>query len=133
MNLRVVRFVLAVAAALLMTASLSLARSWFRKSSTKSYAVTLDSDAKLSNGSELKAGNYTVKVPEDTQSPEVEFYDGVKLVAKEQAKVVTQSQKNEYTALELTTKGSANVLTAVDPGGLSEKLVLTGSSGQHGS
>jgi hypothetical protein len=133
MNLRVVRFVLALAAALVMTASMSLARSWFRKSSTKSYAVTLDSDAKLSNGSELKAGNYTVKVPENTQSPEVEFYDGGKLVAKEQAKVVTQSQKNEYTALELTTKGNTNVLTAVDPGGLPEKLVFRSSSGRLGS
>jgi len=133
MNLKAVRLVLALAAALVMTASLSLAGSWFGKSSTKSLNVTLDSDVKLSNGAELKAGNYTIRIPEHTQSPEVEFYDGGRLVAKEQAKVVTQPQKNEYTALELTTKGNTNVVTAVDPGGWAEKLVFSSSGGQHGS
>ena len=133
MNGKAVRSVLALAAALVMTASFSLARSWFSKSSTKSYRVALDNNAKLSNGAELKAGSYTVKIPDNTQSPEVEFYDGVKLVAKEQAKVVTQPQKNAYTALELSNKGNTSVVTAIDPGGLSERIVFSSSSGQNGS
>jgi hypothetical protein len=133
MNLKVVRFVLALAAALVMTASLSLAHSWFGKSSTKSFNVTLASDAKLSNGAELKAGNYTIKIPENTKSPEVAFYDGGKLVAKERAKVQTQPQKNEYTAVEINTKGNMNIVTAVDPSGLPEKVVFSSSGGQHGS
>lgn len=133
MNIKAVGSVLALAAALVMTASLGLARSWFSKSSTKSYNVTLASDVKLSNGAELKAGDYTIKIPDNTRSPEVTFYDGRKLVAKEQAKVQTQPQKNEYTAVEINTKGNTNVVTAVDPGGLPEKIVFPSSGGQHGS
>jgi len=116
-----------------MAASVSFARSWFGKSSTKSYTVTLDSAAKLKNGAELQAGNYTLKVAENTQTPEVEFYAGGKLVAKEDAKVQSQSQKNPYTALELNTSGNTNVITAVDIGGMSEKLVFSSSNAQSGS
>ena len=42
--------------------------------------------AKLRNGTELQAGNYTVKVAENTQTPEVEFYSGRKLLPKEKPK-----------------------------------------------
>ena len=133
MNAKAVRFILSLATALVLCASVSFAGSWFGKSSTKSYAVTLDSAAKLKNGTKLEAGNYTVKVAENTQTPEVKFYSGGKLVGKEQAKVQSESQKNEYTALELNTKGSTAVITAVDPGGRSEKFVFSGSNAQSGS
>jgi len=133
MNVKAVRLVLSLTAALIMAASLSFARSWFGKSSTKSYSVTLASAAKLRNGAELPAGDYTLKIPENTQTPEVEFYAEGKLVAKEQAKVQAESQKNAYTALELSTKGNTNVIIAVDPGGMSEKLVFSSSNAQSGS
>jgi hypothetical protein len=133
MNVKLVRFVLTLGAALVLAASLSFAGSWFGKSSTKSFAVTLDSAAKLNDGTMLKAGDYTIKIPEHTQSPEVEFYTDGKLVAKEQAKVQTQPQANEYTAIELTTKRNTNVVTAIDPGGWRAKLVFGKSSGQSGS
>jgi hypothetical protein len=133
MNAKAVRFVLSLAAALLLAASLSFAGSWFGKSSTKSYSVALDNAATLTNGTQLPAGNYTVKIPDNTQSPEVEFFSAGKLVAKAQAKVVTQPQRNEYTALEVNTQGNTNVITGVDPGGLSERVVFEGASGQHGS
>ena len=133
MNVRALRFVLGFAGALVMTASLSFAGSWFGKSSTKSLAVTLHSAAKVNDGTMLKAGDYTIRIPENTQSPEVEFYTEGKLVAKAQAKVKTQPQKNEYTAIEITTEGNTNVVTALDPAGLREKLVFSDSSSQHGS
>jgi len=129
MNVKAVRFVLSLATAMVVATSVGLARSWFGKSSTKSYSVTLDSAAKLRNGTELQAGNYTVKVPENTQTPEVEFYSGGKLVAKEQAKLQSQSVKNDSTALELNTIGNTSVITAVDPGGMSEKLVFGSANG----
>ncbi len=133
MNVKAVRLILSLATAMVVAASVGFARSWFGKSSTKSYSVTLDSAAKLRNGIELQAGNYSVKVPENTQTPEVEFYSGGKLVAKEQAKVQSQSVKNDYTALELNTKGNASVITAVDLGGMSEKLVFGSANVQPGS
>ncbi len=133
MNVKGVRFVLSLATAMVVAASVGFARSWFGGSSTKSYSVTLDNAAKLRNGTELQAGNYTVKVAENTQTPEVEFYSGGKLVAKEQAKVQSQSVKNGYTALELNTSGNTSVITAVEPGGLSEKLVFSSANVQPGS
>ena len=133
MNVKAVRFVFSLATALVMAASVSFARSWFGKSSTKSYSVALDTAAKLNNGAELQAGNYTLKVSENTQTPEVEFYSGGKLVAKEQAKVQSESQKNPYTALELNTGENTSVITAVDLGGMSEKLVFSNSNAQSGS
>jgi len=128
MNVKAVRFVLSLVAVMVVAASMGFARSWFGKSSTRSYSVTLDSAAKLRNGTELQAGNYTLRVPEHTQTPEVEFYSGGKLVAKEQAQVQPQSQKNDYTALELNTKGNTAVITAVDPGGMSEKLIFSSAN-----
>jgi len=133
MNVKAVRFVLSLATALLMAASVSFAHSWFGKSSTKSYSVTLDTAAKLRNGTELQPGNYTVKVAENSQTPEVEFYSGGKLVAKEHAKVQTESEKNPYTALELNTQGNSSVIVGVDPGGTSEKLLFGNSNTQSGS
>ena len=133
MNVKAVRFILSLTTAMLVAAGVGFAHSWFGRSSTKTYSVTLATAAKLKDGTELQAGNYILKVPEHTQTPEVEFYSGGKLVAKEQAKVQTQSLKNEYTAIELNTKGNTNVITALDPGGLSEKLVFSSSHAQSGS
>jgi hypothetical protein len=81
----------------------------------------------------LQAGEYTIRIPENTQSPEVEFYTDGRLVAKAQAKVETQPQKNEYTAIETTNEGNTDVVTAIDPSGLPERLVFNESSGQSGS
>jgi len=133
MNVKSVKFAVSLAMAMFAATGVGFARSWFGKSSTKAYAVTLDSAAKLTNGTELQAGNYTVKVPENTQTPEVEFYAGGKLIAKEQANVQTQSEKNPYTALELNTQGNTPVITEVDLGGMTEKLVFSGSNAQSGS
>jgi hypothetical protein len=133
MNVKAVRFVLSLATAMVVAAGVGFAHSRPGKSSTKTYSVTLDSAAKLKSGAELQAGDYTVKVPENTQTPEVEFYFGGKFVAKEQAKVQAEPQKNAYTSLELSTAGSAKVVVALDPGGLSERIVFTDSNVQPGS
>ena len=133
MAVKVVRLFFTLAATLVMAATLSFASSPFGKSSTKSLDMTLDTAAKLSNGTELRPGDYTVKIPEDTQTPEVEFYANGKLVATDRGKVQTESQKNEYTAIETTLKGKTSVVTAVDPAGWREKIVFDSSSTQHGS
>jgi hypothetical protein len=128
MNVKAVKFVLSLATAMVVAASVGFARSWFGKSSTRSYSVTLDSAATLKNGTTLQAGNYTLKFQENTQTPEVEFYSGGKLIAKEQAKVQAEPQKNPSTSVELNTAGNSNVVTAIDPGGLPEKIVFTDSN-----
>lgn len=133
MNVKSIRVVLTLAAALVMTASLSFAGSWFSRSSTKSFDVTLAGATKLNNGRVLAAGNYTMKVPEQTRSPEVQFYKDGKLVAKAQAKVKTQPRKNEYTEILTAMQGKSNVITAIEPGGWAERLVFGKASGQKRS
>jgi hypothetical protein len=134
MNVKAVRLVMTLAAVLVMATSLSFGRTWHsEKSSAKSVTVTLDSDAKLNDGTVLKAGEYTVKIPENTQTPEVEFYMNGRVVAKAQAKLETRPQKNDLTAIETTHDGNTGVLIAIDPSGLPERLVFSGASGQSGS
>ena len=126
MKVRVIRFGLTLAAVLVIATSLSFAgggRFGFGKSSTKSVAVTLDKATKLNNDTVLQPGEYTVKFPDNTQSPEVEFYTDGKLAAKAQAKVETQPQKNEYTSMELGGE-NADVMVAISPDGLPERLVF---------
>jgi hypothetical protein len=134
MNTKPVRLVLGLSVALVMVASLSFARSSSsqRSSKEKSFHVQLDA-VKLNNGTALKAGDYIMKISENTQSPEVEFYRHGKLVAKTQAKVETEPQKNEFTAIETSPKGNARVITAIEPSGWSERLVLSNSGAQTGS
>lgn len=132
MKTKTFRYVSTITAVLFTTAGLTFA-NWFERSNTKTCHVTLDSAAKLNNQTVLKAGQYTLKIPENTQSPEVEFYADGRLVAKAQAQVKSEPQKNEYTAIELNSNESTNVITAVDPRGLAEKLVFVNSSTQHGS
>jgi len=132
-----IRYGLALVAALVIGGSLCFAGGGpfhFGKSSTKSLAVTLTNATKLNSGEVLQAGQYTVKIPaENTQSPEVEFYAGDKLIAKAQAQVETLPQKNDYTAIEITTLENTDVLTAIRPNGLPERLVFSEPTGQSGS
>jgi hypothetical protein len=126
MKVRVIRFGLTLAAALVIATSLSFAgggRFGFGKSSTKSVSVTLDKATKLNNDTVLQPGEYTVKFPDSTQSPEVEFYTDGKLAAKAQAKVETQPQKNAYTSMELGGE-NGDVMVAINPDGLPERLVF---------
>ena len=134
MNIKSVRLVMTLAAALVMAASPSFGGSWHSgKSSAKSVTVTLDRDAKLNNGTVLKAGEYTVKIPENTQAPEVEFYANGKFIAKAQAKLETRPHKNDLTSIETTNDGNTGVLIAIDPSGLPERLVFGESRTQTGS
>jgi hypothetical protein len=87
----------------------------------------------LPNGAELKPGSYEMKVPVNSQSPEVAFYKDGELVAKAEAKVVAESIKNPYTAVESTEQGKDQLITSIRPGGWREKLVFSGNSEQMGN
>lgn len=132
-GVRAIKSGLTLAALLTVAASLSFAavgRPRLPKSTNKSYTMTLSSATNLNNDTVLKPGDYVFKFPENTPSPEVEFYTGGKLVVKAQAKVETQPQKNSYTAVELGRKENIDILIAIDPTGLPERLVFNELSGQ---
>jgi len=118
-----------------MVASPSFARasSGQRSLKQKSFDVDLVSAAMMNNGQVLKAGDYTMKITENTPTPEVTFYQDGTLIAQSQAKAETQPSKNEKTAIHLKAKGDTQVITAIDPSGWSEKLVFGNSSVQTGS
>jgi hypothetical protein len=128
MNVRAIRLALTLVAVLVIAASVGFAgagRLGFGRSSTKSFSVTLTKATKVTEGTVLQAGEYTIKFSVDTQSPEVEFWSDFKLVAKVQAKVEIQSAKNDRTEFETSIEETPAVLLAIDPAGLPEKLVFS--------
>lgn len=125
---------LGLAAALLMTASLSFAHLWgTHKSSAKSANITFDSPMTLANGKTLDAGSYRMEVSPDSPAPEVTFYKDGKSVAEAPAKVVTEDQKNSHTEIDSTRQGSDNVINEIRVSGWSENLVFNNANAQTNS
>lgn len=120
--------VVCLAAAVLGTACLAFG-SWSHKSSDRSTDVTFTSTTKFNNGNTLPAGTYDMKVPKDTTSPNVTFYQDGKAVATVKARVVNEQKKNDTTEVDSTTEGQVQKVTAIRPNGWQEELVF-GSKGQ---
>jgi hypothetical protein len=126
-----VQYVAAFAVAVLLTATLGFAHSRSAKVPTKGTSITLVDATRLPNGERLQPGVYEVRVPENSQSPEVAFYKDGQLVAKATAKVVSQPEKNPPdTAVETTQDGNNQLLNSILPGGWREKLIFSGSAGE---
>lgn len=125
---RTCRYTLMLAVVVVLASSLGLAKS-ADKSTTKSAnimitAVTATPDA------ELQPGTYTMKLLNATTAPEVEFYQGKKLVCKCPVKIETLPQKAVSTELfvETNTQGT-RVLKTVSIGGWTEKVIFSEASG----
>lgn len=129
-----IRAGLALAVVLAIAGGMSFAgvgRFGIRKSFTRSVVMNFSKATKLNNGEELKAGEYTIKIPYNiTPSQEVEFYLNDQLVAKAQVKVETLPQRNDFTSFEMASQGYANLLLAIRPEGMPERLVFSESSGE---
>jgi hypothetical protein len=65
-----------------------------------------------------------MKVPENSQTPDVKFYKDGKIVATVKAKVVPEQKKNAETEVDSVTEGNAQEVTAIRPSGWEEKLVF---------
>lgn len=116
-------------AAILATTCLGFAAGHSHKTPDRSTYVTFSSQAKFNNGDTLPAGTYSMKVPENSQTPEVTFYKDGKVMATVKAKVATELKKNDETQIESVTQGNAQEVTAIRPGGWDEEL-LFGSTGR---
>jgi hypothetical protein len=117
--------ILGLAVALAFAVSPSFAFGFgFHKSDQRSTRVTVASPMELSNGAKLAPGKYQMKVPDNTQLPEVAFYQYGKVIAKSRAKVVSQTQKNPYTEIDSVTKGKYQLVTKIRPAGWHEILVF---------
>jgi len=93
----------------------------------KSVNLTLSSASKIPNGPKLAPGSYRVMVPENAPKPEVVFYRDGKEVARAQAELVAESQKNPATEVYSNTRGNRQVITEIRPAGWSQRLVFSAS------
>ena len=120
--------------ALLCVASLGLA-SWGihkSKSTERGTSVTIADTLQLKNGSTLPAGTYRMAVAENTNTPDVSFYENGKMIATTQATVVAEQKKNSETEVDFVQKDGANRLTEIRPSGWEEALRFTPAT-QSGS
>lgn len=117
-----------LATAILATTCFGFAAGRSHKASEHSTDVTFARTAKFKNGDTLPAGTYYMKVPENSQTPDVTFYKDGKVVATVKAKVVPEQRKNEDTVVDSVTQGNAEEVTAIRPSGWEEEI-LFGSEG----
>lgn len=118
------------------------------KSPERKTNVTFASATMLKNGATLPAGNYRIEVTQAASVTEVKFYkEGTdfagsvntpdalgsgKLMATLKARVVSQAEKNAETEVETITRGNAQLLSTIRPGGWKEELVFV-PGGRHAS
>jgi len=119
-------------AALFAATSLGFASWGSHKKTERATNVTFVEMVKLQNGDTLKAGTYRMEVAEDSQTPNVSFYQDGKVVATVQAKAITEQTKNSDTEIDYNQQGEAHILTEIKPAGWEEAL-LFGSSSQGGA
>jgi hypothetical protein len=70
-----------------------------------------------------------MEVSPNSQTPDVTFSKGGKVVATIKAKVVSQETKNSDTVVDTAADGGAQLVMAIHPGGWRESLIF-GSAGQ---
>jgi hypothetical protein len=115
-------------AAILATACLGFGSWGFHKSSDRGANVTFASMAKFNDGDVLPAGTYRMQVPDNSQTPKVEFYKNGKLMASANAKVISETKKNDHTEVDSVTRGNAQLVKSILPHGWNEKLVFSSNA-----
>ena len=105
--------------------SLMLAVTAFAK--PRSEHMTLYHDATV-NGTNLPAGDYTVKYDDEVSSVQVRFMQHNKQVATATGQVKTLSKKTGSSQVVLDTEGNMRSISEIDFGGKDEALTF-GSNG----
>jgi len=92
--------------------------------------LTFVSNMTFNNGVTLPAGTYRMQVPENSRTPEVEFYKEHPITqdwdrnpsATVEAKVVAQQHKNSRTEIDSVQRGDAQLIRVIRPKGWEESL-----------
>ena len=123
---RIVSSAVAALLAVPLAASLSFGFSWFsHNSSTKSVNISVVYNAKLGPKTHLKAGQYRVEFPLNSQRPQVKFYQNGNLVASTTAQVKRETSANSQTEVYFNDRNHSQVITEIRPAGMSETLLFT--------
>lgn len=101
MNNKWSRSALAAAAVLLFATGVASAKfPRLSKSTNKSAEIEITQQARLGNGPELQPGSYKVTLVNNSNSPEVAFYQNGKLVAQAPVQLVAGANKFNQTEIE---------------------------------
>jgi hypothetical protein len=111
-----------------LTSGVSSAKIWGqRKPTNQSAGVAFSSVVRLPGGALLEPGSYKMQLVNESTSPEVEFYKDGRLVARSQAKVVSESQKNKLTSVCTDRSADGAILTEIRPAGWNKRVVFAAS------
>ncbi len=134
MQVRTCRRVLATVAVALFAASMAWAGfPGHHHSSQKSGSLDLSEVTKIPGGPTLEPGRYQVTLLSSSDAPKVEFYQDGKPVGQAPVRLVAQDKKISATEMFTNTKPDhTQVLTELDLGGWTQKLVFETSNGMHG-
>ncbi len=134
MQVRARTSVLTAIAVASFTASMALAGfPGHHHSSHKSASVDISEVTKIPNGPTLEPGTYQITLLSASSAPEVGFYQEGKLVGQAPVKLVDQSKKISATEILTNTEADhTQVLTELDLGGWTQKLVFGTSKGMGG-
>lgn len=135
MKTRMHQLILAISGMLLFTAGMASAKSLsLHHSSRKSADIDLIQTTKVPNGPTLKAGSYKVTLVNESNTPELEFYQDGKRVGEAPVKLVDQDKKISETEVFADTKDDhSQVVTEMDLSGWTQKVVFSGSDASSGS
>jgi hypothetical protein len=116
------------------TSSMALAGfPGYHHSSQKSASVDIAEATKIPGGPTLQPGTYRVTLLSPSSTPEIEFYQGGKLVGQAPVKLVDQGKKISQTELvSHTGPDHTNVLTEMDLRGWTQKLKFETSNAMGG-
>jgi hypothetical protein len=125
MESKISKLTLEAIVAVLLVTGMAFARSHRADSGEKSAGVDIEQAATVPGGPSLAQGHYKVTLNTQSSSPELEFYQGRKLVGQAPVSVVPQSQKIEQTEVYYDGLNSGSpVITEFDLGGWREKLMF---------
>lgn len=125
---RTCRYTLMFAVIVALASGLGLAKS-ADKSTSKSASIIITA-VTATPDAELQPGTYRMTLLNATTAPEVEFYQGNKLVCKCPVKIETLPQRAEATALFVETSANGTrVLRTISIGGWTEKVIFSEATG----
>jgi len=116
-----IRALVGASVALLLVASLGLAK----KTNTKTIQILYPTE--LTGGTTLKPGTYQVALNASSPSPQLAFYQNHRQVAETPVKLVTNPTKNDATEVQYDTAHHPCVITEIDFRGSNQRVLFENS------
>jgi hypothetical protein len=135
MKNRIGSSILSTTGAMLLAAGITFAGlPGIHHSSRKSADIDITETTKVPGGPTLEAGTYKVLLLNESDTPEVGFYQGDKLIGQAPVKLDDQGKKFQRTEFVASILDDhSKLITEIRPGGWTEKIVFSASDGSSAS